>query len=791
MQFNLKTVILGLLILVTSPVIAQQYIITGKVIEPGGSPVPFATVALVSSKTQALLTGTTTTMEGDFEIKTDSVDIQIQVSFMGYEKQTITEIPFKGKRASLGTITLQTNAEVLNEVEVVAEKSSVEFKLDKKVFNVGSDIANTGLGAMDVLNNVPSVNVDIEGEISLRGSTGVQILINGKPSVLADEGANALSSIPAEDIERIEVITNPSAKYQAEGTSGIINIVLKENDKKGMNGSVSVNTGIPNNHSVGLSLNHRTEKFNFFTQMGAGLRTLPRYSETENRNLTTGEVITSDGETMKNETFGNITLGADYYINDRNIITLSGHLAYEDENEPSNTNFYIYDGTGELLSEYKREGTTTASNPKYRYDLQYKKEFKNNKEHTLLLSATGNFFGKDQTSEFLNQSVYGTDPDPNQKTETDFYQSNYAFKLDYTNPLTEKIKIEAGGLYDLNDVGNNYAVYNSETNTNWVLDTGLTNDFTFVQNVLGVYGTGSYEGKKWGVMAGLRLENTDRRTELKTTQEVDNINYTNLFPSIHTSYKINKQISLQAGYSRRISRPQMWDLNPFFNYSNAYSIRVGNPELMPEFGDSYEFTGIFIFEKMTLNSSLYYVYTTDVIESVSYYEDNVNISTPMNIGTRDKVGLEINGKYNAAEWLTLNGDFNFGYFNRKGEFEDQNFDFNSQQWTAKLSGKFKLPLDMEMELTVNYQSEYKTIQGTQSGFAYADAGIRKKLWKGKGVVNVSVRDIFSSRIFENIVDQSTYYAYNFSKRGTFVTLGFSYSFGKGEAMSYSGGKSFH
>jgi len=208
--------------------------------------------------------------------------------------------------------------------------------------------------------------------------------------------------------------------------------------------------------------------------------------------------------------------------------------------------------------------------------------------------------------------------------------------------------------------------------------------------------------------------------------------------------------------------------------------------LLPEFADSYELTGIFIFEKASLTSSIYHLYTTDVIERVSYFQDNVTVTTPINVGSNNKTGVEVTGKYSPVKWLSLTGDFNYGYFVRQGEFESQNFDFSGDQWSLKFTTKFKLPADIDLEITPNYQSSYKTVQGEVSGFAFADAGIRKKLWKGKAVINLGIRDIFASRIRESYVDQPTFTVYDFSKRGRFVTLGFSYSFGKGEAMSYTG-----
>lgn len=762
--------------------------VSGKVLDKETlSPIPFASIALLSNTNNAIFAGMTTDESGSFLLKTDSVDFSIEISFMGYEKLKIEGVDSKSGKVQFGDLLLNQNAQNLEAVEVIAEKSVVEFKLDKRVFNVGSDISSTGMGALDVLNNVPSVNVDIEGNISLRGNTGVQVLIDGKPSVLADDGAKALGTISADMIDRIEVITNPSAKYEAEGTSGIINIVLKKEEKKGLNGSGSVNVGYPFNNSVGLSINRRTENFNLFSQLGAGFRSIPQYRESVNYNRTDGTTIISEGIEYRNERFYNITLGTDYHLNERNVITLSGRYAFEDEKQPSEIDYKFYDAQKNLVEQYKRTETTTAGNPKYQYDLQYHKEFKNNKEHTLEFSTLGKFFGKEQSSEFINTSVLGNNSDPNQQTETNFYQRDYIFKIDYSNPITEVFSIETGGLYEMNDVGNEYAVYNWN-DVNWILDPNLANLFEYNQKVLGLYGTGAFEGKKWGIKMGARVENTNLNTLLTNTNEKNSQDYTNFFPSMHASYKLTKMISFQTGYSRRIYRPRLWDLNPFFNIRNSYNIRRGNPNLLPEYANSFEVTGIFILKNISLNSSLYHLYTTDVIERVAYFENNAKITTPENIGTRQKTGIELNGKYSPAKWISFNGDANYGYFVRQGEFENQNFDFEGDQWSTQLTSKFKLPYKIDLELTGDYQSRYKTVQGKISGFVVMDAGLRKKLWDGKGVVNFSVRDIFVSRITESYIDQPGYYLYENSTRGRFFVLGFSYSFGKGEAMTYNGGR---
>lgn len=759
--------------------------VSGRVLDRSSStPVPFATVALVDKDTKKPFAGTTTLEDGTFSIKSDKTNIAVQVDFIGYQSKFIAGLPGSGPIIDMGDIFIVENTRQLDEVLVEAERSNVEFQLDKRVFNVGQDISSTGMGALELLNNVPSVNVDLEGNIRLRGNAGVQVLINGKPSVLSEEGSQALNSITSDMVEKVEVITNPSAKYEAEGTSGIINIVLKKQEKKGLNGSLSVNTGAPANHSVGASLNKRTENFNFFTQFGVGYRSIPTLTENINRNTLANSSVESEGEEFRNEIFSNITLGSDYYINERNTITLSGSFAYEDERQPSETDFEIFEN-GVLTNRYRRTEETSAGNPKYQYDLQYKRAFKNKEDHELLISTLGRFFGKRLRSEFTNTDLEGNLNIPLQQTKTSFYQSDYTFKADYTNPLSDHITLETGGLYELNDVGNDFEVSNLE-NGSFLPDSGLTNNFLWYQQVLGIYATLAYEKKSWGVKIGLRNELTDLRTELENTGERNNQNYDNFFPSFHISYKLSELMSLQAGYSRRIFRPRLWDLNPFFNIRNNFNIRMGNPDLQPEFADSYEVTAIFNFEKFSLNTSVYHLYTTEVVERVSVVENNVNITMPMNIGVNNKTGLEINGKYNPARWLTINGDFNYGFFRREGTFEIRNFNFSGDQWSTRINAKFKLPAKFDLEVTANHESSYRTVQGEVSGFTFLNAGLRKKLLDGKLVINAAVQDLFATRIRENDLVQENFELYSFSQRGTFYTLGLSYSFGDGEAMVYSG-----
>lgn len=766
----------------------QKVVITGTVLDgKSQSPVEFATVMLGDNKTKTAITGVTTELNGTFKLETNATDFYIEISFIGFSNKTITEFSINNGKVNLGNILMGENDNQLEEVVVRAEKSTTEFRLDKRVFNVGQDLSNTGASALEVLNNVPSVNVDIEGAVSLRGSSGVQILINGKPSVLASEQGNALGTITADMIDKIEVITNPSAKYDAEGTSGIINIIIKKEERKGINGSASINTGVPHNHSFGLSLNRRTEKFNLFSQIGAGYRELPRESKNINRDLVNGTTVFSEGTEYRNEKFYNLILGTDYHINKNNILTLSGSFAFEVEKQPSLTNFSLENATGDIINEWSRTETTDADNPKYRYELQYKSKLKGHKDHALLVSALGNFFGKDQSSEFFNDETLGSEAFADQQTETHFQEGKYTFSVDYTKPFSDQITLETGGQYVINNVSNDFEVRNS-INGEFIADPNLTNLFEYDQKVLGVYGTGAYEDDKWGIKLGLRMENTDLKTLLVNTNEANDINFTNFFPTVHTSYKLTEAFSLQGGYSRRIFRPRLWDLNPFFNIRNNFSVRTGNPDLLPEFTDSYEISSIYIAGKTSFNFSIYYRYTTDVVERVSTFENNVNTTKPVNIGTNRSTGLELNAKYTVSKKLSFNGDFNYNYFNRKGKLDATSFDFNADQWSSKITSKIKFPGGIDFEITGQYRSRFQTVQSKVSGNLFTDLGLRKKIMKGRGVINFSVRDVFASRFRESETIQDDFYAYSFRQRGRFITLGFSYGFGKGEAMEFSGAK---
>lgn len=765
--------------------------VQGKVVDKSTSkPLDYATVALVNKEDKSVLAGGITDSQGAFSVKSPHGNIYIEVSFLGYNTVVINDFEITGSTINLNMIEVQPDQEMLTEVTVTAEKSKTTFELDKRVFNVGKDLTSAGGNALDVLNNVPSVDVNIEGAISLRGNTNVQILINGKPSVMAS--ANTIGTIAADMIEKVEVITNPSAKYDAEGTTGIINIVLKKEDQEGLNGSLTLNVGHPTNRSVGLSLNRRTEKFNLFSQLGVGKRSLlSTYSgETIDRQKADSKSLLNAGSGGRDEQFYNVILGTDYNINPLNVITLSGHFAYEIEDEYSDTHYDRRDENNLSTGAADRNEVTEATNPKYQYDLSYKKSFADNKDRSFTASFVGSYFGKDQSSEYKNIAIFGDFEDLLQRTTNDYSQANYSFQTDYVHPFSKISVLESGVKYEINDISNDFELLD-QSNNEWVGNPDFTNLFHYDQRVLAAYTTYAYELQKFGLKVGLRVENTNLSTFLQTTNEDNDINYNNVFPSVHSSYKISDELSLQMGYSKRIHRPRMWDLNPFTSISDNLNRRTGNPELQPEFTDVLELSAIQIWGAATLSASLYHSKTEDVVTRVISVQDSLTITKPHNLGTSNNTGLELNASVDPLKWWSIALDGNWVSFSRTGTLESNDFDFSNTSWSSQMTNKFKFPLDIEAEVRVDYQSKVEGVQGISDDRIYADFGVKKKFMKGRAVVNFSVRDVFKSRKYINISDQDTFYRYNERLRGAQqAVLGFSYGFGKGDAMEFSGHKMF-
>ncbi|MCT4647208.1 MAG: TonB-dependent receptor [Carboxylicivirga sp.] len=764
--------------------------VTGKIVESDNhQPVEFATIRIYNAKDE-LITGSISDHEGNFELESPEEEIYIKINFVGFDPLIIRDYSIQNKGIHFNEIALTMDSKSLNEVTVTGEKSSIEFKTDKRVFNVGQDLTSAGGSALDVLNNVPSVNVNIEGTVSLRGNSNVLILINGKPSVITE--GNSLGTITAEMIEKVEVITNPSAKYDAEGTSGILNLVLKKEDRKGTNGAVTINTGYPHNHSLGLSLNRRTEKFNLFTQLGAGYRRFEsEYSAyTIDKKVEDPSTFYTDGDGQKNEQFYNFVLGTDYQINPLNMLTLSGHFGYEIEDENALLEYRNVDSQNNVFEKSERQELTEGTNPKLEFQFNYEKQFERHKDQKFTLHASGSHFGKDKTSNFENRVIIGDASDSKQYNKTDFSEKEYNFMADYVHPFNENTTLEGGAKYLMETLINDYALFNWEEKQ-WKEDFNYTNEFEYKQYTTALYSTFDQKFGAFGIKAGLRMEHTQVNTLLRNTDTKKETAYNDWFPSAHASYKFNKGLSIQAGYSRRISRPRMWDVNPFFSIRDVYNIQTGNPDLKPEYTNAFEITGVSIWEGASLSTSLFHRRTSDAITNVIKLEDDRTISTKENVGNNYSTGLELNSKLSPAKWLSFMVDATFSSYNREGQFENTNFDFSSTAYSARLTTKLKLPADYDVEMRLRHNSDYEDIQNLYKARTTIDLGLRKKIMKGRGVIHLNVSDLTKSNRRTSISDQAGFYRFDERRRdGRRVILGFSYGFGKGEAMEFSGQKMF-
>jgi outer membrane receptor protein involved in Fe transport len=589
----MKYIFTALLFSVSSLVMAQ---ITGQIIDDAQLGLPAASVALYQD--DKLVTGTSTNNQGNFTLEAPAGTYRLEVSFISFKKyrQTITlkaDTPLK-----LGTLELEPAAANLEAVTVEAEASMMQFEQDKRIFNVGKDLANIGSNASDILDNIPSVSVDVEGQVSLRGSQNVRILVNGKPSgLIGSDPAAALRQLQGNMIERIEVITNPSARYDAEGEAGIINIVLKKQDQAGLNGSFNVQAGYPDLYGVGASLNYRKNKLNWFTNISVDYNRAPGggFSNQQFFFSDTGYSFERTRDQLRGGIDATLRFGADYSISESQTLTTSFLYSPSRDNNVVDLQYRDFTQGNELIQTVNRNDNETETEATFEGTLSWVKQFKN-KDHkwTADLRYTGEI---DRERSTITEDTLGRSGIFRQDVNNLEDQRSILVQTDYIRPFGENKSFETGARLTLRTINNDYALSNYTESGNLNPVDSFTNAFTFIENVYAAYAI--YNGqfsKKFTYQGGLRAEYTDITTKLDSggTNQRD---YLNLFPSAFLTYKFNPRNDIQASYSRRISRPGFWTLAPFFSFSDNRNFYSGNPDVNPEFTDSYELGYVRYFEK--------------------------------------------------------------------------------------------------------------------------------------------------------------------------------------------------
>ncbi|TGN30223.1 TonB-dependent receptor domain-containing protein [Empedobacter tilapiae] len=788
--------------------------IRGKVLSKDNKPVEYTTVSLESTEEGVVAEGATDA-KGNFVIEAKEGRYILVIEPMGYDAIE-KEIELNGT-LDLGTFIVKgTETVSLDAAVVTAEKPIYKVELDKKVYDMANDPMSQGQSLSDALANVPSVQVDAEGNVSLRGNDNVKFLIDGKPSGMlgVSDVAEALKNIPAENVERIELVTNPSARYEASGSAGIINIVLKKGSNTGFNGSVTLNGGIPTMVGGNVNLNYKTKKYNIYTTLGTryvdregeGSAFMTSFNEGTN---SIKQYRATDRENNRIRRNYNIRLGGEYYLDDKNTLGLSAGYRYNNGNNNALVDYNYFDNSMTFLKhEYNRQDEKEIEN-NFDLDFNYKHEF-DKKGHEFVF--TGRFSSQKEdedglvdglTKELDKITGIYKDKITNRITDNLEDQKNVVLTADYVRPIGEKGKFELGARADFSDTKTDNRTYFLQANGDYEADSRFFANVDNQQNVLAAYAQyGNAIGEKFQYFAGLRLENSDMKIKNYTNGENISKKYTDLFPTLTLNYKFTDKNEMQLSYSRRIRRPMGFMLMPFFSATDDRNVRKGNPDLNPTYTNSFELSYITSVGKLMVTPSLFYQRTTDMINQFqrkNYNDsgDDVFITKPVNVGDEDRYGLDLTATYKPARWWSLMFNVNLFGYKRTGYYEEINVvkdpitgvegtkvdtqDFSGDGFSSRgrLSSNFTLPADFKIQLAGNYMGSIKTAQQKIEDNLSMDFSLSKDLFKKQATLTLNIRDVFNSRKREMTqygTDYINYESMRWMKRS--LNLSFTYRFKK-------------
>ncbi|MEO9870553.1 TonB-dependent receptor [Ekhidna sp.] len=789
---------------------APNYSIKGKLIKSGTHlPVEFATVSIFSESDSTLSTGGLTDATGIFNVPVKPGSYYIRIQFMGFKDVMISNVVISKANPiyETGNIQFQENETLLEEVVIQAERTQMEMTLDKKVFNIGKDLSNLGGSATDILDNLPSVQVDVEGNVSLRGSENVRILIDGKPSGLVGLSSNdALRQLNSNLVESVEVITNPSARYDAEGLAGIINIILKKDKKNGVNGSFQVNTGLPDNHGGSINLNFRRNWINFFTNFGINYRRNNGGGSSDQTFFDSPEKTTAVLQTIRDRSHdrGGLSyssrFGSDIYLNEFNSITLSFLYRFSDENNETRLiydDFYPQSGADSISFRNDDEG---EGDENLEYALNYTRNFERKGQKLTFDFQYQN--NNEQESSDLIETIGASAADQSpilfQKANTDEIEERYMIQSDYIHPFGKNGKMELGTRYTDRLVGNNYLVTERNEAGIYEVDSSFSNEFEYEEDVLAVYGIVGNKINKVSWQLGLRFEQTRLITFQKTDDNRNVQNYGNFFPSAFLTYQMTESQAVQASYSRRISRPRGRSLNPFTSISDSRNFWLGNPTLQPEFTDSYELGYLLNTQSSSFYTGIYYRHTEGGVQRLrNTNEEGVTFTRPYNVSTEDAYGVEVNISKDFADWYRVSGNVNFyRSIVPSGSviFGEEILTFNGAEattLTSRVSNNFKFKKLFDAQINVNYRAPRNTVQGRTLSITSVDIGMSRDVLKGNGTLAFNVSDLFNSRKYRSeISNERSFQISEFQRRTTTATLSFTYRLNQKKQRSRDGEREY-
>ncbi|TXD82950.1 TonB-dependent receptor [Subsaximicrobium wynnwilliamsii] len=790
-------------------------------------PLEYATISFFNPNGSEAIEGGITDLEGKFNIEVVPGNYDLKIEYLSYKSKTYKNKSLT-KAMDLGTVGLEVDMAALDQVTIVAERTTVEIKLDKKIYNIGSDLTTAGGTVSDALNNVPSVAVDVEGGISLRGNENVTILINGKPSAMAGFGdTNVLSQLPAEAIERVEVITSPSARYDAEGTAGILNIILRQKETLGFNGSITLNLGNPDLAGIAANLNYRTEKFNLFSNIGFRYDDAPRNSFSDANyfdRLIDGalrspeyERIVEDQQVERNNRGYNANVGMEYFLSDKTSLTGSIFYRYKEDADISNNDSERFNNNAIVERTLRIERENQDENS-YQLALNYMTKF-NDEGHEL----TADFqFEEDRENQntFINEDYLltqdaATVPFQKEQIFATEDQKEFLFQADYVLPIGEDARFEAGYRGNFENEITDYRLEQEDlSDASFFVNDTITNLFDYEENVNAVYSQYGNKFGKFSFLLGLRLENTQLKgtidSRLSDEELVEafgfpidtdfNNNYLGLFPTVNLIYNLGKdedqEESLTLGYNRRINRPRSWYINPFPTRSSRTRVFQGNPNLNPAFSSAFDLGYLKRWDKFTWTTSVYYQYESDSFERVEENTgqrttDGIDIirTIPVNLSNNIRTGAELGILYNPKKWLRLNSSINFFQFKTEGEFNGIDYGAKNTSWFARFSGKVTLPGNIDWQTNAFYRGAEEGAQTRTEGLFSMDLAISKEVLKNKATVSLNVRDVFNSRIRNQFTTTEFFQRYSESQwRQRQVTLSLLYRFNMKKEKSRNGSR---
>ena len=820
---------------------AQKGTVRGRVVDARtGENIEYATVALLSPNDSTLKGGTVTESNGSFRLEAPYGRYLLRITFIGYEPQyhkSLVSLGADRPTVNLGKLPISPQATLMEAVEITAERSMVEYQLDKRVVNVDKNIVAGGGTATDVLEQVPSVAVDNDGNVTLRGSSNVKVLVNGRPSeLLASDLSTLLEQIPASTVENVEVITNPSAKYDPEGMSGIINIKLKDRTAGalGLNGVVNVNVGAPLPFAVpdslpsfiptamgNISLNYTTEKYNLFFSADAGLRQRGNRAESDIEYLdNTGSPISHNSieqYSLNPGTMGSVKLGGEYYFDDKNSLLLSYQL--RGGNRRRNSDSYATDLLfGDSLG-YHQHTTSSNRNVNHSFNLLYTKKF-DRKDEELTLDATfsmrhvqGN--GDQEQTYFGDAALWDNYYLRESLTENHHHALN--LKANWLRPLDsflgrEGWRLETGyeGRMDWPDQRADYYRTEYFPSTGTASGYGLeryydslsSTHFDYRQHVHAVYATlGGSLTDALSLQAGLRGEYASiygrDLYRPADTVPVDKT-YWQIYPTLHLSYKISDLQSAQLSYSRRVHRPHMWDLNPFMDIREDNQMSFGNPDLDPEYTNAFELSYNLGIKKVNLFTSVYYRQTNNMIthygftwcaDSVARYAwwepynsqyDGYRASTRLNLSTGYNYGMEFIFDWQIFQWWKINVSLNLYQSHIEGTELLYNQSTSSFQASGKFSSFMTLPKDWTVQLSGQYWAPWLDLQTQMDPSYWVDLAVKKDVFDRRGTINLRVSDVFCTGGWGHTTYSQTFNRVMKGRRlSPVITVGFSWKINNG------------